>query len=189
MPAVSREAFERRYRLSADPWNFATSEYERTRYQTILAALIRRRYASAFEPGCSIGVLTAELAGLCDRVTATDIAPSAVARARQHCAHLRHVDIRCADLATHPESGPFDLIVVSEIGYYFSQYDLIRIGAALAQSLSRGGELIAAHWLGNSPDHVLHGDQVHHLLRANLPLEWVKGDRADGVRVDSWLRP
>ncbi len=187
--ACSAEAFEKRYRLAGDPWQFASSEYERGRYRTIMAALTRRSYARAYEPGCSIGVLTAELARICTHVTATDIAPSAVARARERCAHLNNVEIHCADLAGPLEGGPVDLIVLSEIGYYFSSAALVRIATDLAQRLSQGGELIAAHWLGSSPDHVLHGDTVHDLLLAKLPLRWVKGERHSGFRVDSWVRP
>ena len=42
----------------------------------------RERYASAFEPGCSIGVLTAQLAPRCDRLLACDVAAAAVESAR-----------------------------------------------------------------------------------------------------------
>jgi SAM-dependent methyltransferase len=83
--ACSPEAFETMYRQSRDPWNFATSEYERGRYRAILDALLRGSYRRAFEPGCSIGELTARLACRCDRIVATDVAPSAVALARERC--------------------------------------------------------------------------------------------------------
>lgn len=181
--------FERRYRRDPDPWNFAGSAYERQRYLAILAALLRPRYRHAFEPGCSVGELTLQLAGRCDRVFATDIAPTAVARARERCAKLDNIDIQCADIAAELPRRAFDLIVFCELGYYFETQELARIAVALTDSLLAQGELIAVHWLGASPDHVLHGDTVHDLLRAQLPLTWVRGERHPGFRIDTWHRP
>src|ERR1700733_5485139 len=95
---VSQAAFEAKYRRSVDPWNFSGSRYERDRYELTLRSLTRTRYRRAFEPACSIGVLTAALAQRCDEVQAIDIAPSAVAMARQRCANFPGVTITCADL-------------------------------------------------------------------------------------------
>ena len=188
-PAVcSASAFEQRYRSHPDPWNFATSEYERGRYRAILNALPRSTYQRAFEPGCSVGELTAQLAAICGEVLATDIAPSAVARARQRCAARGNTHIECADLAAAVPAGPFDLIVFSEIGYYFAVPELVRIGRALAGHLSEGGDFVAVHWLGSSDDHPLHGNDVHAQLLANLPLHWRHGEQHAGFRVDVWRR-
>jgi hypothetical protein len=60
--AVSQEAFEARYLQRPDPWRFAESPYELARYLTILSSLGRRAYATVYEPGCSVGVLTRQLA-------------------------------------------------------------------------------------------------------------------------------
>jgi SAM-dependent methyltransferase len=188
--AVSQAAFESKYRLSGDPWNFAHSEYEQDRYQLTLRSLMRRRYRRAFEPGCSVGVFTAALASRCDEVVATDIAPSAVAMAGQRCARLPQVAISCADIATQRPSGRFDLIVFSELGYYFSGSQLRAIVQALGAQLEHGGELIGVHWLGDSEDHLLHGDQVHDTLHESLAhnCTWIKGVRYAKFRLDSWRR-
>jgi hypothetical protein len=45
--ACSAKAFERMYRQSRDPWNFAASEYERGRYRTTLDALLWRVHGLA----------------------------------------------------------------------------------------------------------------------------------------------
>jgi hypothetical protein len=76
---VSRQSFEGRYRLSEDPWNFRSSSYERAKYTMTVAALSRERYVSGFEPGCSIGELTALIAPHCARLLAMDVSPSAAA--------------------------------------------------------------------------------------------------------------
>ena len=88
--------FEEKYQRSADPWDFASSEYEQHRYQAIYDAVCHRRYRHAFEPGCSVGVLTEKLAPLCDRIDATDLSPTAVARTRDRTKHLSQVHTTCA---------------------------------------------------------------------------------------------
>jgi protein-L-isoaspartate O-methyltransferase len=185
----SPKAFEDMYRRSRDPWNFSRSDYERGRYAATLDALLRRSYRRAFEPGCSIGELTARLARRCAHVVATDVAPSAVALACERCRKLRNVDVYQADLANGPPQGPFDLIVMSEVGYYFEPRMLVAIAIATAAQLEAGGEFVAVHWLGHSDDHVLAGDEVHGLLTNHLPLEWIKGQRHPGYRIDTWKRP
>jgi protein-L-isoaspartate O-methyltransferase len=187
---VSQAAFEAKYRQSGDPWDFNGSRYERDRYELTLRSLMRTHYRRAFEPACSIGILTAALAQRCDDVQAIDIAPSAVAMARKRCASFPHVTISCDDLATQCPEGPFDLIVFSELGYYFTQAQLMRIAQSLGATLEAGGELIAVHWLGTSEDHLLHGDQVHAILKDALmkACAWIKGARRPGFRLDTWRR-
>ena len=187
---VSQAAFEAKYRQTGDPWNFAGSRYERDRYELTLRSLMRTRYRRAFEPACSIGVLTAALAERCDEVQAIDIAPSAVVMARERCVHFPRVAISCADLAERCPEGPFDLIVFSELGYYFGERRLTRIAESLSAALEAGGELIGVHWLGTSGDHLLHGDQVHAILKDTFKKScvWIKGARRPGFRLDTWRR-
>jgi SAM-dependent methyltransferase len=187
---VSQAAFEAKYLQSVDPWNFSGSRYERDRYEVTLRSLMRTRYRRAFEPACSIGVLTAALAERCDEVQAIDIAPSAAAAARKRCANFPGVTISCADLVAQCPKGPFDLIVFSELGYYFQEPQLRSIAESLSATLEAGGELIAVHWLGSSEDHLLQGDQVHAILNDALtrPCAWIKGARHPGFRLDTWRR-
>ena len=185
---VSKDNFEARYGQDQDPWGFATSAYELGRYQTTLNALSRTSYGTVYEPGCSVGVLTAALARMAERVVAIDFAPSAAHRARTRCAACSNVEVHCASVATYVPQAPVDLVVFSELGYYFDPPELARIGRVLSQQLNPRGEFLAVHWLGYSPDHVTHGDQVHETLRRTLPLIWVKGERYPLFRIDCWRR-
>jgi len=187
---VSEAAFEAKYRRSSDPWQFAASPYERRRYVITLRSLTRTHYTRVFEPGCSVGVLTAALAERCDALVACDIAPTAVRLARQRCAGFPNVQVVQADLADSIAEGPFDLIVFSEIGYYFEPAQLAAIAEALAARLGQGGEFVAVHWRGESEDHVLHGDEVHTILKETLKerCTWSKGQRYPEFRVDVWRR-
>lgn len=189
--AVSEAAFEAKYRQSADPWQFAASPYEQRRYATTLRALTRAHYARVFEPGCSVGVLTAALAHRSDTLLASDIAPTAVRLARERCAGLANVTIEQGDLGESVPLGPFDLIVFSEIGYYFQPGSLARIAGSLGKALAPGGELVAVHWRGDSADHMLHGDRVHSILKETLSIHctWLKGERHPEFTLDVWCRP
>jgi cyclopropane fatty-acyl-phospholipid synthase-like methyltransferase len=181
--------FERLYAASEDPWRFATSSYETGRHRTTLAALRRGSYRRAFEPGCSIGGLTTGLAQRCESVVATELVAAAVATARRRCAAFANVEIRQADVAVDAPPGRFDLIVFSEIGYYFEPTTLAGIIATLTAALEPGGEFLAVHWLGRSADHVLHGDAVHYVLGTHLTLDWIGGARHPEFRLDCWRRP
>ena len=189
--AVTQAAFEAKYRLSADPWQFAASPYEQRRYATTLRALTRTHYARVFEPGCSVGVLTAALAHRSGYLLASDIAPTAVRLARERCAGLSNVTIDQADIGLGVPHGPFDLIVLSELGYYFQPDSLARIAGSLGAALAAGGELVAVHWRGDSVDHVLHGDRVHAILKETLSAycTWFKGERHPEFTLDVWCRP
>ena len=180
--------FEAMYRRDRDPWRFRTSSYERRRYAQTMASLSQARYRYAFEPGCSIGELTALLAPRCDRVLATDVSLTAARLAVLKCAEFPGVEIQCADLRQSIPLGPFDLTLMSELGYYFEKDALAIFAQRLAARLADGGELIAVHWLGDSADHALHGDEVHQVLLGALPMRWIGGRRFEGFRIDSWKK-
>jgi SAM-dependent methyltransferase len=183
---LSRESFEAQYASTEDPWKFETSPYEQNRYESILRALSRGHYTAVYEPGCSIGVLTAKLAAIADHVIATDIASKAISHAHRRCEDLANVALVCDDVTTFtPDVAP-DLVVFSEIGYYFDAGELTRTASRLAGFLHPHGEFVAAHWLGSSADHILHGDEVHEILKACVPLNWVKGERYARFRIDCW---
>lgn len=186
--ATSVEAFESKYRRTSDPWNFRHSPYEQDRYRKILASLSRPRYLHAFEPGCSVGEFTRLLAGRCQRVSAMDVSITALARAKERCRD--HLNVRYFHDALGcklPAEG-FDLIVLSEVAYYFSRTRLAEIARGLDQALAPAGELLAAHWLGHSADHELHGDETHRILLDTLSLRPGVAQRFEGFRLDTWIK-
>src|SRR6202000_3253872 len=106
-----------------------------------LAALPRPRFRRGFEPGCSIGVFTRLLAGRCDRLLATDILEVPLAAARERTAGLDQVEIQRMTIPDEWPTGTFDLVVLSEIGYYFEPRELDRVLAATGPSLRHRGLL------------------------------------------------
>jgi len=185
---TSRPFFDALYERNPDPWHFASSNYELGRYERIVQALSGSRYKRVFEPGCSIGVLTEQLASICDEVEALDISGVAVDRARQRCSHLSNVHIRQGTIAKDIPTREFDLVVFSEIGYYFDDTHLASLIDQLIRRTSPGGTFIAAHWLGSSPDHLLSGDCVHEVILEAKGLVLDCSERHAKFRLDRWVR-
>jgi predicted TPR repeat methyltransferase len=186
--ASTADFFEAKYQERPDPWDFAGSRYELARYDAIVAALNHRRYRNAIETGCSIGVLTERLATLCDHVLAFDFSPAAAAQASDRCSHLPGVQIECATFEDHLPASGFDLIVLSEIGYYFTLADWHHLTARIVDSMAPGTTLLAEHWLGQSADHVIGGDVVHDILRLHPRLALQHSERHEAFRLDRWER-
>jgi trans-aconitate methyltransferase len=180
--------FEAKYKAEADPWNFSHSAYELGRYDSIINAISHRRFQRGFEPGCSIGVLTERLADHCDSVEAIDVSNTAITQAQKRCAHLRNVVIRCAGLPEGVPDGKFDLLVVSEIGYYFMTPVWQYIFSALVDSLPLNATVLAAHWLGHSPDHCISGEKVHEIVLAEPRLRLEHSERNENMRLDRLVR-
>jgi predicted TPR repeat methyltransferase len=183
---LSQDFFDAKYKADIDPWDFAGSSYEQTRYDEIINTLGARHFHRAFEPGCSIGVLTERLGAICDRVEASDISSVAVARARARCHRQPGVAVQVGSLPESIPEGSFDLIVLSEVGYYLAPKTLTYLARDLAARLTPDGLLLAAHWLGTSQDHVLRGDEVHEILDGTLGLKRIHRRRYEGFRVDLW---
>jgi cyclopropane fatty-acyl-phospholipid synthase-like methyltransferase len=188
-PNTSSAAFfEAKYRSESDPWNFLRSPYECARYDAILNALRGRHYHRVFEPGCSIGVLTVRLADICDEIEATDFSATAIKKARKRCESLSNVRIRCCSLSEQEDLGRFDLVVLSEIGYYFCAPAWHKISERCVATMNSGSTLLAAHWLGNSTDHQISGDEVHDILESNANLLLERSERHELFRIDRWMR-
>ena len=158
-----RRYFDSMYGSDADPWGFDTRFYERRKYELTLAALPRRRYARAVEPGCANGAFTEMLAERCDELFAFDFVEDAVARTRQRLASSAHVTVERADFPTWWPTGTGDLVVWSEVGYYLTDRGFTTAIAGLEQWLRPGGHLVAVHYTGET-DYPLSGAETHRLL-------------------------
>lgn len=183
----SPEAFEARYASDPDPWQFATADYERRRYASLLATLARARYRSAYEPACSIGELTVRLGDRCDRLRAVDVSSTAVAAAQARCRNIESVTVELGSVADEVDLD-FDLIVFSEVGYYFGISALDSVIGLLVAALVPGGEFVACHWTGQSDDHRLSGQLVHERIGLNNDLDRISGREHEGFVLESWRR-
>lgn len=122
--------FDACYASTSDPWEFRTRWYEHRKHACALAALPQARYRRGFEPGCSIGVFTAALAARCDGLLATDVSETPLPAARDRLVNLPHVALERGGVLEGFPPGNFDLIVISELAYYFDPVDLLRLWTA-----------------------------------------------------------
>ena len=181
---VPTEYFTAKYDRAADPWDFAGSPYEAAKYAATLAALPRGRYRRGLELGCSVGVLTERLAARCDALLAVDAAPAAVERTRDRCRDLSNVTAGVAVLPGDWPRGSHDLIVASEVCYYWSDADFAAARRALRDGLEPGGHLLLVHWTVYVPDYPRTGDAVHEAFLADPDLKHVAGRREPFYRLD-----
>ncbi len=156
--------FDAMYQTAADPWGFEDRWYERRKYAISLAMLPDARYRRAFEPACSVGVLTQMLARRCDELLACDVAEAAVRAAARRTWELSHVLLEQRDISRQWPPGRFDLIVLSEILYYFGDHDLEQILKNAVAALEPEGTLLAVHWRHPVTDYPRSGDDVHRML-------------------------
>src|ERR1700677_1730087 len=158
-PSLEPEYFESLYTKDPDPWRFATSEYERGKYAATLAAISGRKIRSAFEIGCSIGILTRQLAAYCESLFAIDVAPQALEQARMNCLGLSNVEFARMQIPKKWPKKRFDLLVLSELLYYFCADDIRKIAHKSISSLTSGGAILLVHWTGET-DYPCPGDQA-----------------------------
>ena len=181
---LKREYFEKLYAESADPWEFATSEYERQKYERTLKVLQARRFRRALEVGASIGIFTEMLAPLCEDLLAVDTSERAVALARGRLSEHENVRIEQRTLPEEMPGGPFDLIVASEVLYYLPREVMLRTLRRFEQELTPAGALLAVHWRKETRTYPLQGDEVHQLLIDNTNLTNVKTIVEPEYRLD-----
>ncbi|MFF5249300.1 class I SAM-dependent methyltransferase [Streptosporangium sp. NPDC000095] len=160
--------FEEMYSASPDPWGFTSRWYEERKYAISAALLPARRYRDAFEAGCSIGVFTALLAPRCERLLACDLSFAAVeAASRRTAAHPgTRVQRRVLPEEWPTDEGRFDLVVLSEVLYYFGDADLERVLDLAVGALSPGGTLLAVHWRHPVAEYPRGGEDAHRALAA-----------------------
>ncbi|MCJ2178373.1 glycosyltransferase [Novosphingobium album (ex Hu et al. 2023)] len=139
---------------SEDPWNY-TNNYETAKYDQTAALIAGRHYPEALELACSEGLFTPQLAPLCGRILATDISSTAIGRAEAALACFPNISTAQLDFATDDIPGTYDLIVCSEVLYYYEEPGALdRLAAKFAARLNPGGTLVMAHvnMLADEPD-------------------------------------
>ena len=180
--------FEDMFDGGPDPWRVMHSRYEERKRELTLAVLRRRHHPRVLELGCSTGVLTRGLVGVAGRVTAVDVSARALEVARR----LVPAGVTWLN-GSVPEAvpeGPFDLVVLSEVGYFLTPLELVRTLVAVRRSLAPGGELLLVHWQHPTRDIPLDGRLVHDLAGAALADLGVAACYRDAdVAVDLWGGP
>lgn len=146
------EFFNAKYRSSADPWCVGEITWRKT-YQEILrivARLKRGGYRAALDVGCGTGHLSEALAAFSQRVVGTDIAETAIALARRKHACRENLAFHLWDVRLPPgedvqRSGLYDLVLCSEVLYYYAPDVVTQVLARLRTLLAPDGHLVLVH--------------------------------------------
>lgn len=170
--AATDAALDELHEREPDPWGVDVRWYEARKRQLTLAALPRPQFRRALEVGCSRGTLAAQLAGRCDRLVAVDSSRTAAAEARVRLGNLDGVEVHELDVPRDWPEGRFDLVVVSETGYFLSPDDVDALIQRIRGCLEPDGVVLLCHWRHPVEGWVLDGPDVHDLFRASsLPPE------------------
>lgn len=189
MSSPPRDYFDDMYEGSDDPYGMRTRWYEERKRQLLLATLPQRHWRSIYEPGCGNGELTRALAARSDALLASDMSHRAVALARARCAGLSNVVIEQHTLpADWPRgTGRFDLIVLSEIGYFLDAPSMHAMAQCCSTALDASGTLLACDWRPDFGERALDTDQVHAALAA-LGLRRLVRHEEDDFLLQLWSR-
>ncbi|RSM51921.1 methyltransferase [Actinoplanes sp. ATCC 53533] len=159
------------YLAKTDPWDLATKWHDQRKYAVTMASLPRARYRSAYEPGCSVGLLTRMLAERCDEILAVDCVVEAVETAREEVREFPHVRVEPAMLPADLPDATFDLIVIGDLLYYLSADDLEAALDGLVRRLEPDGDIVSVHFRDQQTGGNYDGHQVHAALAARPGLE------------------
>ena len=191
---LKAEAFFEELWKKGDPWKLETSEFERAKYATEIAALHGRRYRRVLEIGCGAGWFTRSLASIADQIVAIDISPTAIGRAR--ASGLDSVDFRVANIMEYNirAEAPWDLVVMNEticyLGWLYSFFDVAWFAAEIFAVTRNGGRLLMANTCGGVDDYLLLPwiIRTYHDLFVNvgyrLASEEIFRGRKDGAEIE-----
>jgi SAM-dependent methyltransferase len=177
--------FEKLYSRDHDPWHFATSPYEHSKYATTLEVLKGQPLGTVFEVGCSIGILTKTLAVNCGSVLAIDVSKTAILRAKRNCEALGNVTIARMRIPAEWPSGSFDLILLSEVLYFLGPTDIRATAGKTLRSLSSAGRVLLVNWLGDT-DYPCGGEEACNIFISalNKELKVIERRRTQDYRLD-----
>ena len=189
MSGVLRPYFDGLYAASEDPYAVRRRWYEMRKRALLLAALPQARYRRAYEPGCGTGELTQALSHRCGHLLASDFSPQAVEIARGTTRALANVQVVQHVLpAQWPrDAGRFDLIVLSEVGYFLSCEEMRRVAECCEASLDADGTLVACDWRPDFEQRRLATDDVQAALAA-LGLPRLVFHEEDDFVLQVWAR-
>jgi LmbE family N-acetylglucosaminyl deacetylase len=174
--------FDELYARRDDPWRLATRWYEQRKRAITVASLPRHRFVRGLEIGSSVGMLTAMLQDRCDELVAVDISAAAVDATRARVGD--RVSVRQADVTQGLPRGPFDLVVVSEVGYYLSPGALGTLVNGIVALLADDAVVVVCHWRHPVPEYLQGGDAVQELIASRIGLARVASHLESDFALD-----
>jgi SAM-dependent methyltransferase len=139
--------FDALYEADPDPFHVRSSFYEQRKLGLVLNCLTKPFYVAAWDPACGIGEMAARLAPRAERVLASDASPQAVHLTRRRCSACSNVQVQQLTQPHPPsEADTFDLIVLSECGFYLNEQGRQDTLDVLHAAAAERAELLAVHY-------------------------------------------
>ncbi len=182
--SLTTKYFDDVYAANRDPWGFESSAYEKNKFARTVESLPQAHYTAGFEIGCSIGVLSEKLASRCESLLSVDVAERALECARERYRDIAHLRFQKMSVPGEFPAGVFDLIVVSEVAYYFALPDLDRLIDRIASAQHAGADLLLVHFTPFVPDYPLTGDAVHERFLQRSEWTRLHESREERYRID-----
>ena len=172
------------YRASDDPWQHRTSSYEQAKFAETVRATGGGPFRAGLEIGCGNGTLSRLLAALCEKLTAIDCIPAAIAAAGQALRGMPNVEVI---LGIVPDDLPAispDLVVLSEVLYFLEPSEVVGLADWIAANVQ--GTVVCVNWTGPT-DEPMSGEQAVSLFLGLLKMdpETIRHEkyRIDVVRI------
>ncbi len=187
---LAENYFDNLYSAKDDPWNLAESEYEAQKYEATINALPRHAYNNAFEIGCSVGVLTQKLAAKCANLLSVDVSEKALMLAQERCKGLPKARFKKMRVPQEFPDDTFDLILISEVGYFLTTDDWRSTMEKAFLRLSETGQIALVHWLPKVPEFPQTGDEVHDFFAQFMAgqMQNLHQSRTEHYRIDIWQK-
>jgi cyclopropane fatty-acyl-phospholipid synthase-like methyltransferase len=125
-----------------DPWRYETSEAELAKYRRTLEVCAPTPGTVALEIGCATGVFTAMLASRCASVLGVDISETAIRRGYRRVSGFTNVRFERRTVPAEFPDGSFDLIVCSDLLYYFTEHDVRAVARKIEERTSATGRVV-----------------------------------------------
>ena len=180
-----------------DPYDLS-NPYEDQKRERVMAMLDGESLGELFEPGCAEGHLTVLLAAKAKSVTALDISPLALSRARARLANAQNVTWEQSGLLEAISLGPFDTIICSELLYLLPSEDDVALAvASMRDMLREGGRLLSVHafMINDQPDKTgidsdlpFGGERIAGIIAATDGLTVEQTLRTPLYRIDVWRK-
>ncbi len=185
--------FDALYRSNPDPWAVRTAWYECRKRAVLMAALPRPTYGMALELGCGTGEATRVLATRCADIRAVDLSPTAIAIARAALAeagtdHVQLHEMRLPGAWPLAAGAVADLIVVSELAYYFDDADLDVFVMRCRDSLAPDGDWVMCHYTCDFHDRRQSNARLRDAVHALSGLRRVISHDDERFRIDVWRK-
>jgi hypothetical protein len=131
--------------------------------------------------------LSEQLASRCDRLLSTDIIDEALKIAAVRLSKYPNAFVETRSIPDEWPEEFFDLVVLSEIAYYFDEGGLERVLGSVMTTTQPGAHVLGVHWRG-ATDYPQSGDDVHQRIGLCSGLRNAVHHIEAQFRLDVWER-